>query len=98
MTLAPLHPEAVGVYAAERRRCSRAQLAWASLGLLPPLCALVLALLPPALRVGIAAILCGGAVLLCCPVLLGRLLDAPPRKPGPRALPGRHLDGPEDSP
>lgn len=98
MTLARLSPESVGICAMERSQRARARLAWASGGLLPPLCALALALLPAALRAGVAAILCGAAVLPCGPVLLGRLLDAPPRGLGRRALSVKHLDMQEGRP
>lgn len=84
MTLARLPLESVRVRATERSRLSHVRLARASVGLLPPLCAL--ALLPATLRAGVAAILCGAARLLCGPVLLGRLLDAPPTGRSRRSL------------
>lgn len=92
MTLARLPPESVRICATERTRCARARLAWTSVGLLPPLGALVLALLPAALRAGMAAILCGATVLLCGPVLLGRILDASQSGRGRRVLPGTRQD------
>ena len=98
MTLERLPPECVGICAAQRSRCARARLAWASVGLLTPLCALALAWLPAALRAGMAAILCGAAVLLCGPLLLGRLLDAPQTVRGRGALSGKRLDVQEGRP
>ena len=92
MTLARLPPESVRIFATERTRCACTRLGWTTVGLLPPLGALGLALLPAALGEGLAAILCGAAVLLCGPMLLGRLLDAPQSGQGRRVLSGTHQD------
>lgn len=98
MTLARLPPESRAACAKGPPLClARARLALASVGILPPLGALGLALLPAPLCSALAALLLGAAVLLCGPVLLGRLLDAPSKQGvGPRL--GRRSDASEDRP
>ena len=98
MTLTRLSSDSVSVSAKGPPHRAHAWLALASVGLLPPLCALALALLPAPLRSALAALSCGGAVLLCGPVLLGRLLDAPPSKQGGRPRLGRRSDASEERP
>ena len=59
MTLARLPPESVRIFATERTRCACTRLGWTTVGLLPPLGALGLALLPaadPSAQPGLAAI------------------------------------------